>query len=300
MKIGENEEGNRSNPQSAFHHCVIQHSASLPCGEIDVRDYVWDHHTADAWTSCAYFIDMALTPRPDPNWAVHVSGSRRRRTELGNLWFVPPGCAIESGAAPGRLKTMQLMLADTLFDELFDRPPAWADLVVRDGFAIDGGLVRSLLTHIHRELAQPGFASGLMIETLARAVALSIARSVDDHSAAMPAILSGGLGPWRMRLVRERVYADLPAPRLNELAALCGVSVRHLGRAFKAETGETIAGFVQRATIERARAKLEDPSLSIAEIAAMLGFAKPSGFTYAFARATGMPPSAVRGSRRTH
>ena len=72
------------------------------------------------------------------------------------------------------------------------------------------------------------------------------------------------------------------------------MSVRHLTRAFKAETGMTIATFVEHAMVDRARILLSNSDHSIGEIATRLGFSTHSNFTYAFRRATGLLPAEFR------
>ena len=67
----------------------------------------------------------------------------------------------------------------------------------------------------------------------------------------------------------------------------------HLTRAFKAETGQTVAQYVQQVVIERAHALLADANTPIGEIARMSGFATPAAFSAAFRAATGLRPSDI-------
>jgi AraC family transcriptional regulator len=97
-----------------------------------------------------------------------------------------------------------------------------------------------------------------------------------------------------MQILRERVHADAPAPRLDELARLCDMTVRQLSRGFKVQTGKTLGRFVDEATAERAIHLLTATDLSIREIASDLGFASSASFAYAFRRSTGLLPSQVR------
>jgi AraC family transcriptional regulator len=100
-----------------------------------------------------------------------------------------------------------------------------------------------------------------------------------------------------MRRLRERVHSDLPAPSLTELAELCGMTVRHLSRAFKAETGQTLGKYVEAAMVDRARSLLAETDASVGEVASALGFASSTSFAFAFRRATGLRPSEVEGRR---
>jgi AraC family transcriptional regulator len=71
--------------------------------------------------------------------------------------------------------------------------------------------------------------------------------------------------------------------------------VRQLTRGFRASRGCTIGEYAARNEIDRAK-ELLTAGESIKVIAASLGFASPSSFTYAFRRATGQTPAQFRKS----
>ena len=148
---------------------------------------------------------------------------------------------------------------------------------------------------MYRELHEPDFASQNMIENLARQLAIEIVRRFKLRDA-KPGYLVGGLAPWRMRLIQERVYSDLPVPNLEELANLCDMTVRHLSRAFRTETGLTVGKYVEAAMAERARAMLGNGT-PVREVAANLGYATSGSFSCAFRRATGLLPREVKAVR---
>lgn len=297
MKISVGKESCFASPQSAFHSSVLEHSCRFGASEADIVRYEWNHPTVDNWVSSTYFVDMPLTPRPQPNWAIYRDGRQCRQLPLDRIWFMPPGRTVESGAGVGWQRSLHLSLDAKLFQQILQTEPDWSDFSSGYNLYLWGTGAERLLTQMCREIRQPGFASEIVVEALATAVAALIVRAcrLDKAQRAEPS--RGGLSPWRMRRLRERVQADMAVPHLEELAELCGLSVRHLSRAFKAETGQTIARYVQQATIERAYAKLADPDLSVAELAQSLGFASATSFAFAFRRETGLSPSDVRRGR---
>ena len=100
----------------------------------------------------------------------------------------------------------------------------------------------------------------------------------------------GTLADWQMRRIADRLADESKAPPcVAELAVICGVSRRHLMRAFKAKTGMTVMEWVQHGTFDRAL-RLLSGSESIKIISAQLGYACPGSFTTAFARKYGVPP----------
>ena len=81
--------------------------------------------------------------------------------------------------------------------------------------------------------------------------------------------------------------------RVGEIARKLGVSKRTLARRLASE-GLTFAGVLQTLKFDLARRHLADESLSISEVAWLLGYQDVSAFTHAFKRWTGSAPRALR------
>lgn len=283
---------------SAVRSFTVEHHLDFGRGCIEVRQYTWARETADVFTTAdAYFLDLSLTPRPGPARGSYLDAGRRAVESLGRVMFVPPGRTVQTACANGRQRSMHCVLGAEMIDGLLPRKPAWDDAALAEGLHLSNPEIEWLLLKIYREVRQGDFGVEVMVESLANALAVALIRQFgldkDDVRRS-----TGGLAPWRMRLIRERIQADQPAPGLTELADLCGMTVRHLSRAFKRETGQTIGKFVEQATIERARLMLVESAEPVGEIARRLGFASATSFAYAFRRATGLRPSEVEGRRR--
>ena len=85
--------------------------------------------------------------------------------------------------------------------------------------------------------------------------------------------------------------------RVGEIARKLGVSQRTLARRLSAE-GLTFAVVLQRLKSELAERHLADETLSISEIAWLVGYQDVSAFTHAFKRWTGRTPTAIRQALR--
>jgi AraC-like DNA-binding protein len=81
--------------------------------------------------------------------------------------------------------------------------------------------------------------------------------------------------------------------RVDDVAAQLGMSRRTLGRRLASE-GLTFAGVLADLRVDLAERQLRDGSLTISQIAWLLGYREVSGFTHAFKRWTGKTPRAVR------
>lgn len=94
--------------------------------------------------------------------------------------------------------------------------------------------------------------------------------------------------------VESNLAGPLPVPAV---AAAAGVSHNHLTRLFRAQTGDTVATYIRRRRIDRARHLLRESTLSVAAIAASVGIADLQAFNKACRRELGASPRAIRAGR---
>jgi DNA-binding response OmpR family regulator len=85
---------------------------------------------------------------------------------------------------------------------------------------------------------------------------------------------------------------DAPSQKL--LARLIGVNEKRLTHAFRMLLGKTVHDFLRDQRMDKARALLQDRSLTVAEIADQLGFSSAANFASAFRRELGCSPVAFR------
>lgn len=91
--------------------------------------------------------------------------------------------------------------------------------------------------------------------------------------------------------VEERLSDPL---RLEELAALAGLSPTHFLRRFKAATGRTPRRHVIERRMARARKLLLESDLNLTDIAHATGFSSQSHLNATFARLEGRLPRSYR------
>lgn len=85
------------------------------------------------------------------------------------------------------------------------------------------------------------------------------------------------------------------AMRIDELADLVGMSRRSLTRQFRVATGRSIQAYHLEKRIALAQSIFQThPDITLAEVAATLGFYDAFHFSKTFRRHTGMPPAAYR------
>ncbi|ODP31706.1 hypothetical protein A9762_06770 [Pandoraea sp. ISTKB] len=95
----------------------------------------------------------------------------------------------------------------------------------------------------------------------------------------------------RIQRARDFLLADLSqAPLLAELATVAGISEPTLTRQFRRQFGESPYGLFQKERMHAARARLLSERVSIATLAADLGYTNASHFTAAFRQQFGIAP----------
>ncbi len=83
---------------------------------------------------------------------------------------------------------------------------------------------------------------------------------------------------------------------VEEMAKICGMSLRNFHRSFQENYGVTPNKYLQLLRIERAREFLRDPGLTVDDITGRCGFSDPAYLRKIFARETGLTPSQYRKS----
>jgi AraC-like DNA-binding protein len=84
---------------------------------------------------------------------------------------------------------------------------------------------------------------------------------------------------------------------VEDVAAKFFLSPHYFAKKFKAETGMGIKEYHNQARLEKAKELLQDPLLSVSEVASKLGFSNVNYFTNKFRERYGMPPTGIRKTR---
>jgi AraC family transcriptional regulator len=269
---------------------AIREVLSTPSIAIQVRSYRWSAPVDDnLLLSDRCFLDLSLTPRPGQPRGRYVE--RWRASEpIGDVLFLAPSLEFRGSHGAGRQVSLSILLAPELFDLRID---ALDDAHLAEGMHMRDPGVRAALWRLAAEVRLGRIESPALLE----AAVISIAEAVERRLAQITApggFKRGGLPPARMRLIEERIRVDLPPPRINELAQLCGLSERQLARTFRQETGESLGSRIAASTLQRAWGLLTQSDTPIRRVAKRLGFSSSASFAAAFRNSTGCRPSDVR------
>lgn len=118
------------------------------------------------------------------------------------------------------------------------------------------------------------------------------------HAQRMPRAERNGLTPSRLAALCDFMHSESHADvTLDQLAALVGLSPKHLCRSFKASTGLSPYQYLLRVRVEAAKRAMRVSADSLTHIALACGFGSSSHFSTTFRKITGLTPKAFR--RRT-
>lgn len=156
---------------------------------------------------------------------------------------------------------------------------------------IDDPLLYQLARSLTLEVENPLPLSDLYAESAAQMLAAQLLRRHCVFPHQLPDS-RGKLSKERLRQVQDYVRAHLSeAIRLEELAALTFLSPHHFCRVFKRTTGLSPNQFVIRQRMERAVELLKGSGLSVANVAAAVGYTSHAHFTHLFVRFVGRLPT---------
>lgn len=241
-----------------------------------------------------YWLDMCLAPRPSNARLCYRNRWTHHRFErIGRVCLVPPNEAVQYRTEGGPSQASILChLQPEPMQKWFEGGLQWTNRKIEAGLDIRNVNIRSLLLRLAEEMRHPSFGSTVLVELIAAQLTIELGRYFDQFGEIPPA---GELAPWSLRLIDERLQEIPTAPTLDELALLCGLSVRQLTRRFRASQGCSIGQYVANSRIDHAK-RLLAGGQSIKTIAHTLSFASASSFCFAFRRATGMTPGEFRTS----
>ena len=165
--------------------------------------------------------------------------------------------------------------------ELIPRTPERDPLIHQIGLALLG------------ELESPGPASRLYVDTLTQTLALHLLR---QHAALgrLAADPAGGQPAAALRRALDYIGDNLANDvSLDIIAEVAGISPYHFTRLFKRSTGRTLHQYVLDQRLAAAKRLLLSGRHTIAEVAALAGFADQSHLHRLFKQRYGVTPGAL-------
>lgn len=174
---------------------------------------------------------------------------------------------------------------------------ACADVTLIDPMCSPDPHVEMVCRQILREMSHPDGCSRLAIDVLGEELAIRLLRQHSNLSGSSMFAATRGPGyrDWRLRRAIEYLEANLDGDvRLEDVAAVAGLSTTHLANLFRAGTGESPHRWLMRRRFDRACELLGNPSASITDIAHQCGFASSQHLATVMRKRLATTPTAYR------
>lgn len=259
----------------------------LPYGSAQLVEWNWPEPLDMVVRESHHMIEMSLPPFATDGVAAFPALDPSRFRFMGNLFLRPAGVTLHARSIGGRIRVVRLAIDPDAGAHA--RPLALEGDRLGDGLDLRCGAPRMLLGRIRDELIAPGAESDALLRAYADALLIEIGRAIAARRARSRA--AGRLADWQHARVSARIAAALPPASLEELAGLCGISVRHFTRLYRALVGESPIRTVERSRMQHAMALLGGEDMSVKAVAAATGYAHDSAFSAAFRRVAGMTPT---------
>jgi AraC family transcriptional regulator len=171
-----------------------------------------------------------------------------------------------------------------------------AELQFCQRIGIEDQGIRLTLAAIKQEIEAPGLNSRLYIDSLLMLLLTRLIRCASNFATpSQPVYVKGGLPNWRLKRALELFEADpSKMPSLAELAGPLRLHPTSFCRAFKQSTGLSPHRYFLEHRVNRAKAMMQDRTLTLTEIALSCGFSGSSQFSVVFKRITGVSPRNYR------
>ncbi|MCA1375460.1 MULTISPECIES: AraC family transcriptional regulator [unclassified Bradyrhizobium] len=186
-------------------------------------------------------------------------------------------------------------LPRSALDALTEQPrmPRVGQLACELGVGHDDTVVRHIGASLQQALRRPDETNQLFIDHMMLALTAHVAQAYGGLRPSEPN--RGGLAPWQVKRVCERLESDLGGKlSLQEIAAEFDLSISHFSRAFRISTGLPPHQWLLRQRVKAAKQLMTVRDLSLSEIAISAGFANQSHFTRVFSSVVGVSPGTWR------
>src|SRR5262249_27711443 len=240
---------------------------------------------------------LVFVARPPDALDLRFDGVKRHTPPpTGSITLVPAGSPVwarSSGHKDELHIFLDAKLVARVAAEAFDLDPARLTVPPLDGLHLPH--LRAAMGAVDAELIAGGAGGPLAAESLANLLAVHLIRHVLDPCQPTRR-RDGALSRTKLRAVIEYVDEPLDASlTLEHMAAVAHLSAYHFARQFKVATGQPPHQYVIARRVDRAQELLQqDRDLSLAEIAASVGFSDQSHFSHHFKRLIGLTPGRFR------
>lgn len=271
----------------------ILQTATMTAGRLEIVEWQWPNIIDFLRKEEYLMLEMSLPPHATNASVEFPEIAPNQHSFMGTLFIRYPNIAIQGRGEGGQIRVIRCVLSSANTRSILKSVGPLDLRLLQSLLDIQSDELRTFMRLAYRELTRQVDKSSDALDALFNLIIIELRRLFSSPAYTN---ISGRLAGWQYNRIRERLTNSACLPTTAELAALCGISPRHLHRQFLALTGNTIAEYVENFWIEQAKTLLTHSNQSIASIAFQCGFTHANSFSRAFRRVTGMRPQTFRQS----
>ena len=281
--------------QSLEDSSTTEAEVSVPGMVVQVGTYDWGPSFETTQSLSLHTLALLLSPRHRySQGCFNPDETKPTFGDIGDMLFIPADIPFRSRASGGPIRFVRCCFDPDRFEALTGMRDDWSAEMLNTCLDIRDSRLHEGLMRLAHEVLAPGFGAEALVEAIGATLAVDLARHLKSVEP-QPEIIAGGLAPWQLRRIVGYIDAHPGVTgNVEELAALCGISCRHLRRLFKHTTKQTLHTYGRDAWVAKAKSLLCDTDQPLKEIASRMGFNDPGSFSAAFRRATGAAPRTFR------
>lgn len=271
---------------------------NLCSGSIEVRQYAWQEPELLTFRRDNYMLSRLLTrsSRNRPfGWKLPSASHTLSAVQMS---VVPPTLPVSVAFERGEALIVSCILNPDYFEQATGIEH-WSDEHTQLCLGLRSPLIGLIFNRLAHEVYFSRRNSAEVAEAFVSALTVEVSRGIERSLEGRPV---GQLAPWQLQQVHRLIEQETGGKRLTveQIARRCGLSARHLMRAFKATTGLTLHQYSTEMRMRRAMSALRNEDLPLKILAAELGFSSASAFTAAFRHNVGCTPSEFRHRMLVH
>ncbi|MBB4631673.1 helix-turn-helix domain-containing protein [Sphingosinicella soli] len=247
-----------------------------------------------AEASTDHVIALQCQPPQAVSMGRYMESGDREFSRIGRVLVIPAGQALHVRATGGPVQAVRCAVSEQAVNRIAGFDAIFRRRTMREALDIRDRRIADTLKRMGEEVRHPGFASTMLIDSLSTSLIIDMTRHLEMTCGSSENRHKGGLTVRQLKLLSDYIDSAPPGMTLVSLARLVGLSRRHLSRAFRQSTGQTVHEYVELTRFRRACELLSTTDLHLKEIAWRTGFGNPCSFSTAFRKVGGEAPSAFR------
>ncbi|HSB95289.1 MAG TPA: AraC family transcriptional regulator [Spongiibacteraceae bacterium] len=279
---------------------TVEAMIEVPDIVVEIRNYSYPSPFEGCTERSQHTLSMALSPRMSYSQCAYRNADHAMGpwVDVGDVMFAPVGVVMFSRGVGGAHRRLCCNFSSDLFNKVTQFRDPWSEQALIACLNVPGTTIKRDLYRLAGEVAEPNFNNETLVAAVGNILLVELARYLRRPQQTQ-LLTQGKLAAWQLRRITDYVESSIePSPTVEQLAKLCELSSRHLGRAFKETMGQTIGDYIKEVRLIKAKSLLADTHLGLKEIAYRLGFSSPSSFCVAFGKASGMTPKQFRLERK--